>query len=78
MLGKPVIITDYATASAQLENGKDGLIVPMSNAGCAEGIRSLALDREWQLRLSGECLSRDYSNADQADKLLRIIMPADE
>ena len=78
MLGKPVVITDYPTASAQLENGRDGLIVPMSNAGCAEGIRSLILDKELQLRLSAECLSQDYSNADQADKLLRIIIPADK
>ena len=38
MLGKPVAITDYATAKSQLTDGVDGVIVPMDNEGCAEGI----------------------------------------
>ena len=37
LLGKPVVITNYATSASQLEDGADGVIVPMDNAGCAEG-----------------------------------------
>ena len=29
MLGKPVVITNYATSASQLEDGVDGVIVPM-------------------------------------------------
>jgi len=38
MLGKPVIITQYATSSSQLENGVDGVVVPLNNEECAKGI----------------------------------------
>ena len=31
MLGKPVVITNYATANSQVENGVDGKIVPLNN-----------------------------------------------
>lgn len=38
LLGKPVVITSYATSASQLEDGVDGVVVPMDNAGCAAGI----------------------------------------
>ena len=38
MLGKPVVITNYATAKSQLEDGVDGIIVSMDNEKCAESI----------------------------------------
>lgn len=37
-LHKPVVITKFATSSSQLEDGKDGVIVPMKNEKCAEKI----------------------------------------
>lgn len=62
MLGKPVVITCYATSSSQLEDGVDGVIVPMDNEGCAEGIAALLRNPERMAQLSAVCLSRDYSN----------------
>ena len=41
MLGKPVIITAYPSSESQLEDGIDGVIVPMDDEGCAEGIVKL-------------------------------------
>ena len=41
LLGKPVVITNYPTASSQLKNGVDGKIVPLDNQGCAEQIVEL-------------------------------------
>ena len=38
LLCKPVIVTDYPTASDQVSDGFDGVIVPMDNKACAEGI----------------------------------------
>lgn len=75
MLGKPVVITRYATSASQLEEDVDGVIVPMDNEGCAEGIKTLIRDPEKMFRLSRVCLSRDYSNADQAEKLLKTVIP---
>ncbi len=73
MLGKPVVITRYATSSCQLEDGVDGMIVPMDNTSCAAGIADLLRDSERMQRLSHACKSRDYSNRQEAEKLYQIM-----
>lgn len=73
MLGKPVVITRYATSASQLEEDVDGVIVPMDNEGCANGIAALLRDPEKMRRLSDMCKSRDYSNASEVEKLYRLI-----
>lgn len=69
MLGKPVVITRYATSSSQLEEDVDGVIVPLDNEGCAQGIAALLRDPENMERLSAACLCRDYSNRNQVEIL---------
>jgi len=64
MLGKPVVITRYKTASDQLEDGVDGLIVPMDNAGCAAGIAELIQNGSKREALEMACLTRDYTNSE--------------
>lgn len=73
MLGKPVVITHYTTATSQLEDGVDGVIVPMDNEGCAEGIATLLWASKKMKRLSDVCLVRDYSNFDEVYKLFNFI-----
>ena len=73
MLGKPVVITNYATAPSQLEDGADGVVVPMDNAGCAEGIAQLLRDPQRMEMLSRNCLERDYSNAAEVEKLYKLM-----
>ena len=73
LLGKPVIITAYGTAESQLENGVDGIIVPLDNQKCAAAIACLLKDEKLRLALSDNCKSRDYSNAKEAEKIYRLI-----
>ena len=73
MLGKPVVITDYSTSHSQLEDGVDGQIVPMNNAECAEGIASLLRNPDKMKCLSAACMSRDYSNKEEVDKIYQMI-----
>ena len=73
MLGKPVVITRYATSADQLEEGVDGVIVPMDNEGCAEGIASLLRDPERMERLVHACRQRDYSNREEIEKLEQLL-----
>ena len=73
MLGKPVVITRYATSSSQLEEGVAGVIVPMDNEGCASGIAAVLEDSTYQRLLAAQCQGRDYSNRQEAEKLLRLI-----
>ena len=74
MLCKPVVITRYATSASQLEDGVDGVIVPMDNEGCAEGIVRLLKDPERMQRLSAACAQRDYTNAGEVEKVYQLIM----
>ena len=73
LLGKPVVITRYATASSQLEEGLDGVIVPMDNEGCADGIAELLQNPARMAQLVEACKIRDYSNAKEAEKLEQLI-----
>lgn len=72
-LGKPVVITRYATSASQLEEGADGVIVPMDNEGCAAGIAALLRDPEKMRRLSENCKARDCSNAQEVEKLYQLL-----
>jgi|LSQX01.2.fsa_nt_gb glycosyltransferase involved in cell wall biosynthesis len=71
-LNKPVCITAFPTANAQLENGVDGIIVPLDNEGCAKGIAELLKDTEKLEFLSNNCKTRDYSNASAVKDILDI------
>lgn len=73
LLGKPVVITDYATSGSQLEDGVDGLIVPMDNAGCAAGIAALLRDPARMQRLSENCAKRDYTNSAEVEKIYALM-----
>ena len=73
LLGKPVVITSYATSASQLKDGVDGVIVPMDNAGCASGIAALLRDPSRMQRLSENCASRDYTNSAEIEKIYALM-----
>ncbi len=72
-LGKPVIITDFPTSRSQLKDGYDGIIVPLDNESCAEGIAGLIMDKERSHLLSANCLQNDYSNRDEINKIYEML-----
>ena len=73
LLGKPVVITNYATSAGQLENGVDGVIVPMDNVGCAAGIAALLRNSERMRQLSENCKTRDYTNSAEVEKIYALM-----
>ncbi|MCC8146684.1 MAG: glycosyltransferase [Bacteroidales bacterium] len=73
MLAKPVIITEYATSASQLENGIDGIIVPMDLDNCASAISKVLRDNALLEKLAANCRKRDYSNADEVQKLYELM-----
>ena len=73
LLGKPVVITNYATSGSQLEDGVDGVVVPMDNAGCAAGIAALLRDPARMRRLSENCKKRDYTNSAEVEKIYALM-----
>ena len=73
MLGKPVVITNFPTASSQLTDGVDGVVVPMDNAGCATGIMQLLENPEKMEQLIQNCRQNDYSNAEEVEKIYAFL-----
>ncbi len=73
ILNKPVVITNYATSASQLENGVDGVIVPMDNEGCAKGIVALLCNPDLQHNLIENTQKRDYGNTGEIDKIYQIM-----
>ena len=73
MLCKPVVITDYPTAKSQIQDGVDGVIVPMDNEGCAQGMANYIKDVELQQQIVDYLQIHDYGNLDEINKLYKII-----
>jgi glycosyltransferase involved in cell wall biosynthesis len=69
ILGKPVVITRFATSSAQLTEQVDGIIVPMDNEGAAEGILAFAQNPTLQQQIIAYLQSHDYGNESEIKKL---------
>lgn len=73
ILGKPILITNYATAKSQVENGVDGVICNLDVEGIASGIEGLYKRFELRNKLINHITSQDYSNTDELDKLYGVI-----
>lgn len=78
ILGKPVIITDYATAHSQLKNGYDGMIVPMDNEECADAMVKLLKNSTLLKELSENAKQTDYSNSREVEKIYRFLKEENE
>lgn len=73
ILNKPVIITNYASSKSQLQDGFDGVIVPMDNQGCADGIIKVIDDKDLQNQLIENTKKTDYTNSKEIEKLYKLI-----
>lgn len=73
MLCKPIVVTDYPTAASQIQNGKDGIIVPLENAACAEGIVRVIQDTQLQSNLIQFLKAHDYGNESEVEKIYKLI-----
>ncbi len=58
----PVVVTDYPTSRNQVRDGGDGIVVPMDNESCAEGIVKLFNDTILIRRISSNLSMTDFGN----------------
>ena len=73
MLYKPVVVTNYPTASSQIQDGVDGVIVPMDNEGCAKGLAEFILDEAKQSQIVEYLKTHDYGNVNEVNKIYSIL-----
>ena len=73
VLCKPVIVTDYPTAKSQIKDGIDGVIVPMDNEGCAQGIAKAVENQPLLDKLTEYLESHDYGNESEVNKIYALM-----
>lgn len=73
ILGKPVIITNYATACSQLSDMVDGIIVPLNNRECANAIYNVFNTPGIINHIISQCRKTDYTNSDEVEKIYQLV-----
>lgn len=73
ILCKPVIITNYPTASSQVKNFVDGIICNMDNDSIANAIFNLVQDKDKQIEIEEYLSSHDYGNETEVNKIYQLI-----
>lgn len=73
ILGKKVAVTNYATAASQIDNGVNGVIVPLENEKCAEGLSAFIADKQLQEKITQNIKNSDFSNSDGFKKIIEIL-----
>ncbi|MDO4186075.1 MAG: glycosyltransferase [Bacteroidales bacterium] len=73
ILCKPVVITNYATAPSQVQDGIDGIIVPNDVEGAAAGIAAFLQDKQKQEQIVSYLQTHHYGNENEVKKLAELI-----
>lgn len=73
MLCKPVVVAAYPTAPSQINDGVDGVIVPLDNEGCARGLAEFIADSELQNHITEYLRNHDYANASEVNKIYELL-----
>lgn len=73
ILCKPVAVTAYPTAPSQIQDGVDGVIVPLDNEGCARGLARFIADKALQQKIVEYLKTHDYANVSEVDKIYDLL-----
>lgn len=73
ILCKPVVITNYPTSKSQIDDGVDGVIVPMDNEECAQGVIDFINNKELQNKIVNYLKEHDYSNSNEVEKIYQLM-----
>ena len=73
VLCKPVVITNYPTAHSQINDGVDGVIVPLDNEGCAKGLAEFIMDESKQKEIIKNLQKEDHAGMNEVNKIYELI-----
>ena len=73
ILGKPVIVTNYPTAASQVQDGVDGVIVPMDVQQCADCMAMFIRDEDKRRCIAEYLKEHDYGNETEIDKIYKLV-----
>ncbi|MCI1983114.1 MAG: glycosyltransferase [Oscillospiraceae bacterium] len=70
---RPILLTNFSTASDQIDSGRNGLIVPMTPEGIRDGLADLLLHEDRRKAFSKALAEESISNESELQKLYRLI-----
>ena len=73
ILGKPVVITNFPTASSQLTDGVDGIIVPNEIEQAAKGISDFIKDTNKQEEIIQYLQTHHYGNEEEVNQIYQAL-----
>ena len=73
ILGKPAVVTSYPSAGDQIRDGKDGVIVPITPEGIADGVISLMDKRDLLSSLAAGAREFDASGLEDVSGFMNLI-----
>lgn len=73
ILGKPVAVSAYPTASSQIQHGIDGVILPMDIDGFASGLADFIMNEELRMSISDYVSKHQYGNESEIEKIYKLI-----
>lgn len=73
ILCKPVAVAAYPTATSQITDGVDGVILPQDNEAFARDLAGFILDTSRWKALSNYLASHDYGNEAEVEKIYRLL-----
>ena len=73
ILCKPVIVTNYPTASSQIKNGVDGVIVPMDVDFCVQAMVEFIRDEARQAKILEYLRVHDDGNENEIEKIYKLV-----
>lgn len=73
MLCKPVIVTNYPTAPSQIQQGVDGVIVPMDIPGCVVQMVKTLKDDKLKHSIVEYLEVHDYGNMGEVEKVYALL-----
>lgn len=73
ILGRPILATSYPTVFDEVNDGKEGIIVPMNPEGIAEGLKKLISDEQLRNTLSKFLQDHEYGNQEEVEKYVQLI-----
>jgi glycosyltransferase involved in cell wall biosynthesis len=73
LLGKPVVVTNYPTASSQIRDGEDGVIVPLSNDGCARGLADFISNTRLRQYIISNLKKDDFATIGEVNKIYDLL-----
>ena len=73
ILSKPVLITNYPTASSQVRDGIDGCICGLTSEEISEEIEKLYQNQKLRKSLALHCTRSNFNNDQELEKLYKLV-----